>query len=632
MRASKSFAKRLSINILITVAILFVVALLVVAVYSHLLISQEATKGATNMLEANIAEIENFINSVEVNTQNAAWIAEEHMGDDNEMYAITHDIVEKNPYIIGSAIAFDSSYRADHKFFSPYSYRVGDSIESKLLGTGAVASFEEEWYRVPMETGKPHWSEPYFDEGGGEVLMSTYSFPLFDKKGRIVAIVTADISLDWIDRKMKSIKPYPNAYATLVSSQGHYLMRGKGIDLSKETVFSTAKMVKDTRAMEMAQKMVNGEKGTMRFQRRGQVSFSVFGPLSNGWSMAITCEYREVLARSTQMHLVLFFVGLLGLLIMVIVCLRTIRRLTQPLTEFSVSALNMAKGNFNAKLPKIDSEDEMLRLHDSFEYMQKSLNTYIQELRSTTKANERIESELNIARAIQLGMLPKDFPKVGKCHLHAILTPAKEVGGDLYDFLLKDDSLYFAVGDVSGKGVPAALVMAITRAACRFFASMGMTMDQLTYQLNNNVAEGNEANMFATLFTARLDLKTYRMQFCNAGHNPIIIIPANPDEAPYYYKAIPNLAVGLFADFRYQLETIDLQPGTRMLIYTDGVSEAETVKKELFGEDRLLSVASTPEFRGMNAEEMTAAVYAAVKDFANGNEPNDDITIMAICL
>lgn len=633
--ASKSFSARLSLNILRIVSILFIVALAVVAVSSHVLMSREATRSATNMLEANIAKIETTLTSVEINTQNAAWIAEANQQDEARLFAITQAMVERNPYIVGSAIAFDSSYRADHQFFSPYSFRDTDNVvKSKLLGTEGVASFEEEWYRIPMATGECHWSEPYFDEGGGEMMMSTYSYPLKDKNGKVYAVVTADIALEWLDDLMQSIHPYEHTHATLATAQGHYLVKGKTMDLSKQTIFSTAKFVKDPRAAELAKNMAAGKKGTMRYTHHGKASFAVYGPLKNRWTMSIVCQYNEVLAQTSQMHMILILVGLFGLLIMFIICYRTIRHLTQPLTEFSVSALNMAKGNFKAQLPEINTEDEMLRLHDSFAYMQKSINTYISELRTTTTANERMESELNIARAIQLGMLPKNFPKKENFELHALLYPAKEVGGDLYDFVYKDsdNSLYFAVGDVSGKGVPAALVMAITRAACRFFAGMGMTMQQIAEHLNNSVADGNEANMFATLFVGNIDLNTGKMEFCNAGHNSIIIIPADENEPPYYYKAIPNLAIGLFPDFSYQMESISLQPGTRLLVYTDGVSEAETKKKELFGDDRLLAVASTPDFRKMSSEDMTNTVYSAVKNHANGNEQNDDITIMAIVI
>lgn len=319
----------------------------------------------------------------------------------------------------------------------------------------------------------------------------------------------------------------------------------------------------------------------------------------------------------------LLIVGIIGLVVLYFPCRRMIRHMTRPVTELSVSAMNMAKGNFKAKLPEIKSEDEMRRLHDSFLYMQNSITDYIHQLKSTKSANERMESELNVARAIQMGMLSTDFPQ----QLHALLTPAREVGGDLYDFILKDDTLHFAIGDVSGKGVPASLMMAITRATLHFMASLDLPLQESLSRINNNVVESNSRDMFVTLFVARIDLKTLRMDFCNAGHNYLVVMP--PDEKPYFLKAKNNIAVGLFDNFPYVAESIDLKPGTRLIAYTDGVTEAETATLEQYGDERLLQEVGkiTPD---MDNKTVVDHIYRSVLDFADGNPQNDDITIMSI--
>lgn len=326
------------------------------------------------------------------------------------------------------------------------------------------------------------------------------------------------------------------------------------------------------------------------------------------------------------MNFNLMLIGLAGLVVLFFACRRTIRRLSQPITELSESALNIAKGNFNAKLPEIKSQDEMLHLRDSFMYMQNSIADYIEELKVTTRANERMESELNVARNIQMGMLCNDFPP----QLYAVLHPAKEVGGDLYDFVLKGSTLYFSVGDVSGKGVPASLMMAITRASLRFVAGLNLPMEETMSRINNSVVDTNSNNMFVTLFVGRLDLTTGRLDYCNAGHNPIVVIP--PDGDPYFLKAKPNLAIGLFADFPYEAESIDLKPGTRILAYTDGVNEAERADKSLYGNERLLAYAASETVRSGNTSEREVAegLMESVKAFADGNAQNDDITIMSV--
>lgn len=368
----------------------------------------------------------------------------------------------------------------------------------------------------------------------------------------------------------------------------------------------------------------------MRYKSNGRLGFAVYGPINNGWSLAITCPYREVLKQTINMHKILIIVGILGLAVLFFVCRYIIRKITQPITEFSNAAQTMANGNFQAQLPEIKTQDEILQLHDSFEHLQKSLVTYISELKETTKANERMESELFIAQAIQLGMLPKTFPSNELFDIHGIMHPAKEVGGDLFDFRSRESQLYFSIGDISGKGVPAALVMAITLAACRFFNSMGLALDKLVEQLNSNVAENNDANMFATMFVGRMNFENRTLEYCNAGHNHIIVIP--PDSSPYYLKAKPNLAIGLFEDFSYQKEQLDVPAGTKLVLYTDGVTEAENKSQELYGNERLLDLVSSDAFRCLSAEEMTKNISDSVHAFAEGNEQNDDITILCISL
>lgn len=168
-------------------------------------------------------------------------------------------------------------------------------------------------------------------------------------------------------------------------------------------------------------------------------------------------------------------------------------------------------------------------MHDSLVYMQQSLSGYVSELRTTTASKERIESELSIAREIQMGMIPKIFPPYPEredVDLHAILHPAKEVGGDLYDFFIDNDRLYFVIGDVSGKGVPASLFMAIARSLFRTLAQQATSPAEIMSKMNRSISENNEANMFVTLIIGILDLKTGSLRFCNAGHNPPIIIGA----------------------------------------------------------------------------------------------------------
>ena len=299
-------------------------------------------------------------------------------------------------------------------------------------------------------------------------------------------------------------------------------------------------------------------------------------------------EPLSFLLHSTEMQIALVVITLASLLVLFFVCRRIIRTKTRPITD---------------------------------------------ELQTTATANERMESELNMARDIQMGMLNTDFPPL----LFALMHPAKEVGGDLYDFTLHDDNLYFAIGDVSGKGMPASLMMAITNATLHIVDGLGLPLDKTLQRINDSVSEANNSGMFVTLFVARVNLKTRHMDYCNAGHCPILVFP--PDDEPYFLKAKPNLAIGLFKDFAYEAESLDLKSGTRIVAYTDGVTEAETKDQEQFGKDRLMQwakhiVETFPETSLQSdkfyEETIVEDLYTSVNAFAAGNPQNDDITIMSL--
>ena len=238
-----------------------------------------------------------------------------------------------------------------------------------------------------------------------------------------------------------------------------------------------------------------------------------------------------------------------------------------------------------------------------------------------------MESELRIARNIQMSMVPSMFPDVDGLDMYASMTPAKEVGGDLYNYLQLDDKLYFCIGDVSGKGVPASLVMAIATRGFRTLALMGNTPAEIATRLNYELTDNNEESMFATMFICRLDLKTLRLEYCNAGHNPPIIGNA---EGQYTLLDAQetNAPIGLWPDLEYVGEEMDLPSGSTMLLYTDGLNEAENRQQEQYGEDRIIQLMASHASQSMR--EMVEALKADADQFRDGAEQNDDLTILAL--
>lgn len=630
MIKKRSFSVRLSLNIILVVAALFLGAIAIVAFTSHRLITDEAMRSAQNKLDASINDIEKKLAPTESKVQSVGWFVANQSCDTTTLRFLTTAVV-KDLNIIGSSVAYAPfAFDSTRYYFMYYASDVDNELKNNVLGSEEYNYFSMDWFRIPYQTKKPYWSDPYFDKGGGNCLMSTYSYPLIDKNNKVYAVVTADITLEWIVDKVKTIKPYKNSYMTVVSANGSYFDVTTEELLNNYTIYSTAKKTSNKQVMKIVDEMMAGHKGVNQFNNNGYQGFAVYGPLHNGWSAAIICQYRDVLERSLEMSKILGLVCLFGLIAMYIFCRRRVRKLTQPITELTVSAMNMAKGNFHAQLAEVNTNDEMRRLHDAFDQMQHSINDYITELRTTTASNMRFESELHIAKRIQHHMVPTDFPERDDVGLYALLQPAKEVGGDLYDFVIRGNELYFTIGDVSGKGVPAAMFMSITRSASRFISGLDMKLDEVMENINNTIVDGNDSGMFVTLFMGCLNLQTGHLKFCNGGHNPIVVVPADGGE-PYFLKQKSNIAVGVFPDFKYEMQEMDLGKGSRLLLYTDGVTEAERSDKSQYGEDRLVEWAKSSH--GIESEEgVCKMLYADVKRFVAGNEQNDDITIMSIKL
>lgn len=626
-----SFSFRLSLYILCASASVFILAFFSYFHSARKSVRAESVERAQVSMDNTILQIDQVLSSVETAVQNFSWLVADKLEQPDYMYVLTQQMLRSNPHVVGCAIAFEPSYYPEiGMMYSPYSYRDGERIHSKQLGTKDYDYHYMDWYQIPKLLSKAYWSEPYYDEGGADMVMTTYSYPLYDATGKMYAIFTADLSLDWFTNKVESIKPYPNSFNMMIGRSGKFLVHWDKECILNETVFATSQLVNGEELKELGHQMVAGERGMLSFGE-GKTELTMFyAPVkSTGWSVAVACLHSDVFAGVDRLLNTIIAIGIFGLLLLAVFCYMTIKRQVIPLTRFAGSAKEIAQGNFTTSLPDISTRDEMKQLRDSFEHMQQSLVAYIDELKDTTAKKERIESELRIAREIQMGMVPKIFPAFPEredVDLYAKLIPAKEVGGDLYDFFIEDNKLYFIVGDVSGKGVPASLVMAVTCRLFRTVASHFQTPAEIVTSLNDTLAENNESNMFCTFFLGILDLQTGHMQYCNAGHNAPVVMYASGKTA--FLEVVPNLPLGLFEGFTYEDQECTLSKGDSLFLYTDGVTEAENMEKQLYSDEHLV------DFLVMHRQERSSVlvenVFKDIVRHAADAEQSDDITIMCL--
>ena len=396
--------------------------------------------------------------------------------------------------------------------------------------------------------------------------------------------------------------------------------------ITRHTIFTQTMETPDTAMTALGHAMQRGEEGMMHAKVGGEDCYIFYKPLGKtGCSMAIICPESDVFSGFDRLRSAVMMMVIFGLLLMLFIFIRVITKELSPLRQLADEAETIASGKLDAELPELGRIDEIGQLSHSFGNMQQSLLRYVDELKDTTAQKASIERDLHIASRIQMGMLPKDFPE----GIYATLTPAKDVGGDLFDFHFRDGKLFFCIGDVSGKGVPASLFMAVTRSVFRTVSSWEDVPNRIMDSINKTMADMNETNMFVTLFIGALDLATGRMLYCNAGHDAPVLVGAGVGELP----CDPNIPVGFMPEWVYTLQEAEIYSGTTIFLFTDGLTEAENINHELFGMGRVLKEAEKAlANREQEPRKIIASMTEAVHQFVGEADQSDDLTMMAIQL
>ena len=652
----RSLSARLTFWVMLTVMIVTVIIALIVSYISSSAVLMGTKENVQSRMEIANQHINSVLVGVEVAVANTIPEVENSLSNPDKMYGVVRRLLELNPNIIGSTVAFEPNYYPSKgKQFSPYAYRDIDStVLTKQLGSNDYEYHYMDWYLIPKLLKRNYWSEPYYDKGGGEQMMTTYSRPLFDASGNIYAIITADVSLEWLtelvtesdldfNQRVLNIKDqerdaqwailegdsaffYHHAYTYIIGKGGAYITHPLRDRILNESYFILADVTADTIDDRIGYEMIDGKTGMEAVDRDGTKFYINYAPIERtGWSMATVIPAKLIFTRSMIFGGIVVAVMLIGLAILFFICHHILIRVTKPLTLFAKSADEVAQGNLNASLPQILSHDEMKRLHDSFAMMQTSLKEQMEELKQVNETKGRIEGELNAAKDIQMSMLPKLFPAYpdrDDIDIYGQLTSAKEVGGDLFDFFIRDDKLFFCIGDVSGKGIPASLVMAMTRSLFRNIANHESRPEKIVSLINEAMSDGNDSNMFVTFFLGVLDLQTGQLHYCNAGHDWPYLVGNGITEL----KSDPNLPVGTFSDTVYCLEEYQMPEGTILFMYTDGLTEAQDSQNNLFGDQRIVDVLQT----GGSCKEIIAKMTEAVHKFVGDAEQSDDLTMLAI--
>lgn len=504
---------------------------------------------------------------------------------------------------VRSIVGVDSVYIAKHRSSHP-------RVEKSL--------------RRVWKTNAGVWSEAHKD-GDGNIVV-TYLTPLQNNQGKVYAVLCADMTLDWLNNIADKERLSENAVISVRSDDDIVIFHP-----DKSKIMHKA----DSADMKVTEKSIYEEPLKRAFWKASGTTTETVSK-HTGWRIQCMVPARDHNTLSMVILGISYFM-FSTLFILLALCIMLVHRwYLHPLSKIADATKQISRGNFDVELPTITQNTEVRLLRDNFMRMQRAIKQYVFDLRATTEQKVSIERDIAIAAHIQDGMLPKDFEARQDIDISGLQKPAKSVGGDLYDYFVRrsytdddgtHDYLFFIIGDVSGKGVPAALIMSVVCHLFRNISRRSTNAGRICDSINIGLAEGNNENMFCTVFVGVVDLETGKMEYCNAGHNPPLFV--RNGEAKFMEPEKIQLPLGIDANHLYKSETIQLQKDDIIFLYTDGVTEAENKDKQLFGNEAtqraVMSAAKSTSMKVLNAN-----VLGAVRSFVDGTEQSDDLTMLCI--
>ena len=631
----KSFARRLTWRIMLRMFLIMIIPVLLLFWLTYGIVALGAMSISERVLKGEKEEVRRITSDLYMAATNTAPFIEENLDNADKMYDIMNRMLKLNPYMRSCGIYFvEGYYPQKGRLFAPYASR-RDSIikESQDACDQGNDYVKDKWFKDAIASKEGYWAKPFLDNDSAKSPLVSYLLPIHDQQNRTVAVLGVDLLLSWLNEKIQPVRwkdsekwnPEYQIYFFMTDSTGTLLVHP---DTKRLVVENMKPYINDYN--NLGHLTINDSREDEKVVEGVETLVCSQVVKYTNWNISIVIpQFFINVAGYIVAGIAIMFV-FMGQLVVYFFGRRSIKKAVNPLQQLAISADEVAKGNFKTELPELKSHDEIHHLRDSFAQMQQSLTRYVEDLRYATAQKAAIENEMKVAHDIQMSMLPKTFPPYPErsdLDIYGTLTPAKGVGGDLFDFYIRDEKLFFCIGDVSGKGIPASLFMAVTRSLFRNISQHVSKPDHIVNALNQAQSDGNDTNMFVTLFVGVLDLKTGRLSYCNAGHDAPLLLGNEVTILPCEC----NLPIGVIADFTFEQQEITLERPTTIFLFTDGLNEAENIDHAQFGDERIKNIAESLVADGQpEPTQVIRHMTDAVHTFVGIAEQSDDLTMLAI--
>jgi len=509
----------------------------------------------------------------------------------------------------------------------PLGPRAGPALLRGDLATMSPDCRREEWYLAAKARNKPLWLAPSRVRTDDGVPVTRCAVPIL-RDETFLGAVAFDLAVELLQRYVAETK-VEGGYCMLVDGTGLLIAHPQEGFAMHESLEGLAARHGVAQLEAMGEKVAAGQAGIIEMEDFHTMlpSFVTFAPLSSaGWSFAAVVPQQQIIAPVREWFRRDMAVMLGGLGVIILCMLLVSFRITRPIGALARAARELARGNLQARVHGVRSRDELGEFARAFNGMVRALREHVAALTRETAARRAVESEMQIAREIQASLLPRVFPRRREFDLHAMNVPAREVAGDFFDFfLLSEEVLAFLIADVSGKGVPAALYMAVTRTVIRDQAMGGATPADVLTRANRLLAQDNERTMFVTLFFGHYHLRTGRLVYANAGHNPPCV--GSADGRVRRLDGSTGPILGVFGDKTYEQREARLGPRDSIVLYTDGVTEAMDAADRQFSMEHLERIiAGNP---AASPEEVCGLVVQSVENY-RAHPQQDDVTVLVL--
>jgi len=468
-----------------------------------------------------------------------------------------------------------------------------------------------------------HWS---FSSQKTDNTIICYCEPIYNHNHRKLGLLGIEFPIERMTDFIHDIRLFESGYIFLTDEYGNFILHPhKNISKFKNILsYINQPTINYSNILD---RFFWGQEGNGIVFRNNIKYFIYFVTVKNlNWRMGIICPYDEISTTYHKFYSLLLVILCSSMLFLIWAVFKIVYKISRPLKIFAVNVKKISNGEIDLNLPSITSDDEIGELHEAFRQMQENINAYIRRLHISTEENEKINTEIRLARKLQERFLPKSIQLSPNIELCRELRQSKSVGGDLYEYFLIENHLYFVIGDVSGKGIPAALYMASVIKLFRYVASRQISTARICDIINSYMCDNTDDDMYITMFVGIMDIHTGKITFTNAGHPAPFIIHENKQIS--YLNKYPDAPIGIVDDYRFSEHTYTLSRGCQILLYTDGITDAENAHSQFFGKSRLVQcLRHTPS---NHPNEIIQAVIDEIQTHIHDREQSDDFTILSI--